>query len=241
MNAPTMRSIALATLVTLSACTSLPERPSSPQTTKTISRFGVVSAVATNLNRQYVGATVFGNERDVRNIEPWAIDQNYEAQFGAAVETLTGGSFVKASTSTVDFFKASEPNGFWKISSPNWDNIEGLAKATCQALNVDSLFVVARRRSTDIFGGTNQVVMGLGIYSRGGKSILHLLAEVALFDCKSAKLLKTKDVVLSRPIAEELARIPTADWTSEAERLIRGAVVALPGRAWEVALKDLLL
>lgn len=81
-------------------------------------------------------------------------------------------------------------------------------------------------------------MLGTGVYSRAGKSLLHLLAEVATIDCKSAKVLKTKDLALSEVIPDEFARTPFANWTPETERFFRDAVAALPVRAWEVVLKD---
>ena len=114
------------------------------------------------------------------------------------------------------------------FSGPNWQNIEASAKAACQKESLDALFVVTRLKASDIFGGTNQRLVGIGIYSRGGTALLHVLAGVGLLDCKTGKPLGQRVITQSLPLQDELARAPIPSWSADSEDRIHRQLVDLP-------------
>lgn len=226
----------------LAGCVSAPPRDIPAHAVHGMKRFGVVSVTGSEFIRQYVGITAFGNEREVKAIGDWRLDEKYERQLGTAAERVLGATFIKADYPTAEFMKVNDPNGPWDapaFSGANWAGIEATAKATCQKENLDALFVLARRKSGDIFGGTNQRVEGIGIYARRGISVLHLLSRIGLIDCKTGKLLGDHEVLRRATLPEELAS-PIADWSTESESRIRQQLSEVPGVFWENTLRILL-
>lgn len=226
----------------LAGCASAPPHDIPAHAVHGVKRFGVVSVTGSEFIRQYVGITVFGNEREVKAIGDWGLDEKYQSQLGAAGEQVLGATFIKADYPTAEFMRVNNPNGPWDapaFSGANWAGIEATAKATCQKENLDALFVLARRKSGDIFGGTNQRVEGIGIYARRGISVLHLLARIGLIDCKTGKPLGDHEVLRRATLPEELAG-PIADWSTESESRIRQQLSEIPGVFWENTLRVML-
>lgn len=250
----TLLTILLAAAI--SGCATAPP-PLSPEVAARIKRVSVVSATADNFTRQYVGVTVFGNEREQRSISDWAADRAYEEQLGAAAEQVFSATYVKVEGAASQFVAVNDLKGPWDAPAfwgPNFSKVEASVKALCQAHALDALFIVAQRKSGDIFGGTNQVVSGAGIYTRRNIALMHLLSEVALLDCRTGKEIatrllvkaspqpdgKTRYLPVSLPLPEELARTPIPQWTPEMEAQVRRELLALPREAWADTLRPLL-
>lgn len=234
--------------VLLAACAT-PPSSIAPATASTIKRLSAISVSGDRFRRLYVGLTVFGNEYDERPIPDWGLDSEYEAQIELAAKKVFTANYVKVAYSRADFIHANDLNGpydapaFW---GPNWSTIQPYVKSVCAHDSLDALLVVAARETGDIFGGTNQSVIGAGIYTRGRTSILHYLAAVSLYECKTAKVLATRNVgrnggaragTMVQPPAvdlpEVISRVPTSQWTPEIEQQIRSILLELPKAAWD--------
>jgi hypothetical protein len=232
------------TVVALVGCATPTPREVPASAVQGIKRFGVVSVAGSEFTRQYVGVTVFGNELEVKDIRGWGLNKEYEDQLGAAAERALGtATYISGTYSTTDFMKVNDPNGPWDapaFSGPNWDGIEAAAKAACQKDSLDALFVMTRRKSGDIFGGTNQRVIGVGAYSRRDRSLLHFLSVVGLVDCKTGKPLAERYITQTIDLPEELARTPIPQWRAESEESVREKLIKLPPVLWESTLRNLL-
>jgi hypothetical protein len=251
-----MRTIfALLLAVVLGGCATVPP-PLAPEVVGRIKRISTISVTAEEFTRQYVGVTVFGNEREQKSIAGWATDKNYEEQLGLAAERVFGATLVRAPYVLAEFAPVNDLNGPWDAPAfwgPNWGKIEAPTKALCAKYELDALLVVARRKSGDLFGGSNQFVEGAGIYTRRSTSLLHLLSIVALLDCRTGKELATRLLVRTTQqpdgkarngpptldLPEELSRIPIPQWTADMDARIRDDLLALPKLAWEDTLRTL--
>ena len=245
-------AIVLTTLL-LSACATQ-EITISSEIAKRLNRVGIVSVTANTFTRQHVGFTVFGNEFEQKQLTDWDMNSQYESQLAKAVESVLGAKAVRATYAAADFSRVNELNGPWNAPAfwgPNWTAIEGATRTFCAANDLDAVVVAGRFKTSDIFGGSNQSVEGLGIYSGRGGDLLHLLTVLGLIDCKTAKPLASRLVFRSRPGAEEKARkffpaieLPSevtrmkmSEWTPGTEEKLKQLVVSLPGPAWAETLK----
>ncbi len=140
------------------------------ETVSALKRVAVISKTYPTFTRRYVGVTVFGNEREERNISAWNLDQEYGRQIGSLLETTFKLQVVSAAYSQAEFGHALDPKGPWDAPAywgPNWRAIELAAKKHCDENSLDALIVVASTKSGDVFAGTNQMVSGAGSYVRG--------------------------------------------------------------------------
>lgn len=236
--------VVLATAVAvLAGCASAPPRVAPASATAGIHRFGVVSVVAPEITRMHVGVTVFGNEHEVRPIGSWNLDAAYEDELGAAAARALSATRVPVDPGRGAFMKVNDPNGPWDapaFSGANWSGIEDAVRAVCQQASLDALLVVARRRSNDVFGGTNQRLQGIGLYSRGNLSLLHLLADVGLMDCRTGQPVAHHAMTWTVPVDASLAASPLAGWTPETEERVRQQLLGVTPAAWESTLRSLL-
>jgi hypothetical protein len=235
--------------------TPLPTVPS--ETLSRLKRVGVVSVAANKFTRQYVGVTVFGNELEAKPISDWDINSNYEAQIAIAVESVLGANAIRANYSAEQFSHVNDVNGPWDARAfmgPNWGAIEEASRNFCSANSLDALVVAGRIKTDDMFGGTNQLVEGAGIYSRRDIDLLHVLSVVGLIDCKSGKPLATRALMRRAPgshidskvffplqkLPSEIARMRIADWTPAIEAQIKQTLISLPGTGWADTLRLML-
>lgn len=238
---------------TLTGCASAPQT-TAPEAAAGIRRLAVVSVAGGEFIRQYVGVTQFGNEREKRSIVSWNLDKAYEAQMGAAVEKVLGATVIPVAYSAADFKRVDDIRGPVDIASywgPHWDAIEAPVRDLCVAHRLDGVLVAVRQKTADVFGDTNRFVYGTGIHtSAWGASLLHLLASVALFDCKSGKTLARqwltqspsgaeRDRLVTAPLPTEVSRTPMAEWTPEIESRVRQELLDLPKDAWMSTLRSM--
>lgn len=219
-------------------------------------RVGVVSYIGDTLNKQYIGFTVFNNERDTQNVSEWNLDTEYEKQLANAVRIVFGAEAIPLSESRSKYFEVNSLNGpysapaFW---GPNFEKVSDVAKHSCQIYRLDAILIAAKWKSEDILGRTNQSIEGVGIYGRRGNAVIHVFAKVGYFDCKSGKTINVarvlkaliSDTVSSKPglvtasIDSELASKPYAQWTSSEKQSVAKTIENLPDTAWISTLRGL--
>ena len=236
-----------------------PPAPLTSEAAAHIHRVAVISQTGAVLTRQYTGLTVFGNEKEEKNISDWKIDAEYESQIAQEVEKNFGLSVVKTPYPAADFAHVNDLNGPWEAPAywgPNWSAIEAAAKNHCAANSLDAILVLAQAKTYDFLAGTNQYFGGAGVYVRGpgnGTSVLHLIAKLALIDCTNAlpvavrTLAKNQNdmpgaIVRSSPlltIPVEISRQPLPQWTTAQQDQIHTELVALPGTVWGDTLRSI--
>ncbi len=238
--------------IVLTGCATAPQTVA-PDVAAGIKRLGVVSVTADEFTRQYVGVTVFGNEREKKSMAAWNLDKAYEDQIGAAAEKVFGATVVKAAYPVADFARVNALKNGWDAPAywgPHWDLIEMPVRDWCAANRLDAVLVAAQQKDLDPFSGTNQPVSGAGVYSARmmGASVLHLLSTLALLDCRTGKVLATqrlyksqdgkyRDRLVSSPLPTEVSRLPIPEWTPEIENRLRQELLDLPKTAWASTLR----
>lgn len=240
----------------MSGCAT-PPKPLSIELSSQIKRVAVVSTVGDTFTRKYTGITVFGNEMEGKDISDWGIDQKYEEQIGAEITKGRSISVVKSVSSKSEFAHLNDSKGFWSGSAgPNWDAVETAVKARCSAESLDALFVLAKSTTPDFLAGTNQSFGGAGIYVRrtpigSNTSVMHLISNLALLDCRTGKVLEVRVVATNQtgaifrsvpllPLPMDVARMPIADWTDEVRETLRIDLVNLPTQAWTVTINSMI-
>lgn len=241
------------------ACTTAPV-PVSREAANRIHRVAVISTTANVFTRQYTGLTVFGNEKEEIDISDWKIDTKYEEQLAIELEKLPELTVVRAPYSQAEFSPVNSLNGPWDAPGfwgPNWGAIETATRNYCLANALDAILIVAKAKTNDFLGGTNQSFGGTGVYVRGpgGKvSIMHLISKIALLDCTTAKPLAIRTVSTNQNdlpgfivhyspmqnLPEEISRVPIAQWSNEQRQRVRADLTALPIRAWATTLRSML-
>ncbi|MFZ6647644.1 hypothetical protein ACO0LO_18115 [Undibacterium sp. TJN25] len=235
-------------------CSTLPSRqvPLSSDALSKLKRVAVVSVLARSFTQQYVGMTAFGNETEEINIASWKIDEQYEKQFSQELQQRYRLNVVHAAYAASAFEPANEILSSWSSSGnpgPNWAAAEPAVRKYCKASALDALLLVAKDKSTDFLGRTNQEMTGAGIYTRGTPFLkiaaMHVIAKVALIDCATAKPLAVRSLAVSedgtknarpdsRPVLQidyEEARIPISDWTFKRKQKVRADLSTLPNKA----------
>lgn len=165
-------------------------------------KIGVISLTGQVFTRQYTGFTVFGNEQEEKDISSWQVDDRYQEQLAAALQAQ-GREAVTAPYSLPDFRRVYDLNGPWDAPAfrgPNWGAIAGATRAHCTSHQLDAVLLVIRSQVGD--PGKNQSFGGAGIYMRAGGggnqlAILHLVSQVALLDCATAKPIIVRPLVRS--------------------------------------------
>ncbi len=236
--------------IILGGCATVPWSVSS-EATRHIKRIAVVSVAAQELTRLHVGVTVFGNEGEKKSIANWQADKVFEDQLGQAAERVLEATLVKAPYNLTEFLPVNDPASF---GDPSWEKIEAATKKLCEAHHLDAVLVVAKRRVSDIFGGTNQTVVGAGVYTRHGISLLHLASVVSLLDCRTGKELVTRGLTRStqqpdgkirysipnKDLPEEISRKPMSQWTQDVEARVRNDLLTLSKPAWDDTLREMI-
>jgi hypothetical protein len=220
----------------------------------------VISFTAKKFTRQYTGLMVFGNEKEEIDIADWKIDEQYEEQLAAELGKLPGLTVIKAPYSPAEFAHVNDLNGPWEAPAfwgPNWSAIETATRSYCSTNALDAILVVAKSKTGDFLGGSNQSFGGTGIYVRGpggGVSVMHLISKIALLDCSTGKPLAIRNVGMSQSglpgaiirsapvmsIPEEISRSPISQWSSEQKQRVQAELTALPIRAWFITLRSML-
>lgn len=245
--------------LTIAGCAITPA-PIEREAASRIHRVAVISFAATKFTRQYTGLTVFGNEKEEIDISDWRIDEQYEEQLAAELGKLPALTVVKAPYSQMEFSHVNDLNGPWEAPAfwgPNWGAIEAATRSYCSTNALDAILIVAKSKTGDFLGGSNQSFGGTGIYVRGpgsSVSVMHMISKIALLDCRTAKPLAIRTVstiqsglpgaiVRSVPVIglpEEITRSPISQWSSEQKQHVQAGLAALPIRAWSITLRSML-
>lgn len=233
--------------------------PIAQETSQRIKRLAVVSVTAQVFTRKYTGMTVFGNEKDEKDISGWQIDAQYEEQIATEVERVRGSRPVQASYQVADFLPVNNMPSIYLTSmydGANWQAIENATKAHCAKHALDAVLLVAQTRVPDFFTGSNQFLAGAGFYVRRpirGVSVMHLMSRLALLDCTSGKPLAVRTLarnqhpgfrsgMLSTPyqqISDKISRMPVESWTPEIQQQIRADLIQLPVQSWGPTIQSL--
>ena len=233
-----MRILILLTLLVLGGCAGTPQK-AAPESLASIRKVAVISLAGHEFHRRYTGATAFGNEYEKQDISAWKIDDEYEAQLGAALAGVARFEPVRVPYERKGFYRLYEQR------RPDWSAVEEEAKSVASRHAVDAILVVVRRESPDFLAGTNQHFQGAGFYSRGmgtttAVSVMHLVASVALIDGRTGKPLVVRDLAPLQKVPPEMARARLAELGPERVAELRAALAALPRDAWEPTLRAML-
>jgi hypothetical protein len=241
-----MNRFLLIFLISLTGCATGPRQITTDEVAR-IKRFSVISVVADTFTRQYVGLTVFGNEKEEKSIGDLGTDDAYQGQLGAAAQQALGSTYVRTVFQRSDFTRVNTSDG------AAWESIQASVRSHCVANELDALFVIAKARVIDVLGGTNQFLYGLGSYARAGTSVAHLVANLAIVDCQSGKVITARYLAKGatgrattpwRPptaqIGEELSRTKFAEWTPDNAARLRPIVEDIAVDSWQSTLGLLL-
>ncbi|HEY4080641.1 MAG TPA: hypothetical protein VGM81_08095 [Burkholderiaceae bacterium] len=227
----------------LAGCAATPPTALKADQLAGIHKVAVVSTVARNFERQYIGFTVFGNELDKLDITDWQLDAQYEEQLSAALKPYSRLQLVPTPDASAPFASALEASGGNDLAAAG-----PATQALCRAQGLDAVILVARESRNDFLGNSNAIMRGIGVFARpsGSRvSHLHLLATVALLGCKTGAPLAQRDLrynfadgvsykdsVTARPIDTRHSRLPVAKWDDAQRKFMRDMLVSLPAHAW---------
>ena len=252
---PASAVVAVVGLLLAGCATSPPPVPDEAATR--IRRVAVISMTAQVLHRQYTGLTVFGNEKEEKDIAAWNIDAAYEDQLAAALVKVRPLEVVRAPYPVAQFAHVNDLDGPWDapaFRTANWGAVGSAISNHCAANALDAIVFATPVQTGDAMGGSNQFYGGAGLYARGPGdrvSILHLVASVALVDCRTARPIATRRLARFRnangqpralpfvTTGPEVSRIPFSAWTATTEQEVRDGLVKLPGYAWEPTIRSL--
>lgn len=219
--------------LTLVAGCASPERASSDATSR-IQRVAVVSTAAGVIGREFIGVTVFGNERNERPVPEWGLDRIYEEQITAVLRTTYRMTVVDSKVEPTAFSKVDRT---WPNKYPDWGAIENVVRKTCADNKLDGLFVLAKVGD-----------WGLSVHADrrpGTNAGLSLHAQLALLDCASGQPIAARWVqngTADQKLLGNLIRPPTmvlpeewpryGEWAPEIYEQARSELVRLPQGAW---------
>jgi hypothetical protein len=230
----------------------MPDR-AAPDALAGIKKVGVVSLAAHELNRQYTGFTVFGNERETHDISSWRVDDEYESQMQAALTSLGPYQVVRLGSQRKELFGVYELSGADKLAlrALNLPAVEDRLKAIAGKEGLDAIVMVVKRDADDFLAGSNQRLRGAGLYARGAGerttiSVMHLLASVILIDGRTGQPLANR--MLSRTqegmagtinraspidkVGTELTRAKFTEAPEARRNEVRKQLAELPRSAW---------
>lgn len=144
-------------------CSSVPEQVDA-NLAASIKRIGIVAVVGDEIELRGVGATVFGNRRDFIPVESMGLNELiYES---ARAVLVSNGRYtvnrVPASSKLFD-----RMYGWSSQASPvRLDLVKTELGDLAGRCGCDALLLFTRTVQPDLIGGTNQLLVGLGVYAR---------------------------------------------------------------------------
>lgn len=160
-----LHTVVAASLLLVGGCAGSFGLPS-PEASKVIAgakTVGVVSAIGHKFTLQKVGVTVFGNELNEVRIDSWGVDNAAAGKVSALLGSRYSVKRISFAPQDLD------------------ENVESTVRKIAATQRCD-LYLVITRASVP-FGGTNQLVSGLGIVEGGGAinpDNVHLFAVTAV-------------------------------------------------------------
>jgi len=235
--------------VLLSACAT-PPVPLNADAMARIHKVAVVSTAARSFERQYVGFTVFGNELDKLDISDWQVDAQYEEQMAAALKPYTRLQVVPAPGAAASFVAALAASGGRELTAAG-----GATLDLCRAQGLDAVILLVPGVRGDFFTNSNQAMRGAGVFARpGGSRVshIHLIATLALLDCRTGAPLAQRDLrnsfadgvnykdsVTVQAIDTRHSRMAVANWDDAQRKYMKDLLITLPQRAWAPTLASM--
>lgn len=225
-------------------------------------RIGVVSVAAQKLLKQHVGFTVFGNESEALDISSWNIDSQYVQQITKELLGMKKFELVEANYSAPAFLHINDLNGPWDAPAfrgPNWVAIEKPVKEYCAHNQVDAIVLTFASSASDFIGNSNQTLHGTGIYTQkigraANRSLLHLMAGVAILDCTTAQPTGVANLAKSQKglpgtilrasptlsVPPEISHTPLSQLSTQQIEQLKELLKNLPSTSWAPTIHSLL-
>lgn len=187
-----------------------------PVATKTIAQVhsvAIIAALGNQAKYQRVGFMVFGNESGAIDVSNWGLDDLVVREMTAALkDTYT----VKPADYDHTAFATANVGGAYFSSMPTLYDL--IVNRPDRAL-VDAYVIVVRGGFQDVIGGTNQPLVGLGMY-RHPLLTRHVVADYAIFDvyvvdAYTCKAIATKKLMLGEDQSDNV--IPPIRQTGESD------------------------
>lgn len=233
----------LTAVAIFAGCTAAPTQLT-PEHASAINRVGVISLVARDFHRSYVGLTAFGNEQEKVDISVWRVDSDYEEQLSDALRALRKvpivGTIDKAPYVSARLDRAAGLIGV----EPDWAALTETVQRQASEHRLDAVLVLTTRVEPNFARAQALTLRGAGFYARGVGdttrfSTMHLFATVGLLDGRSGQLLASVPIQATDYVEPEIARrrLPTPD--SVEGRAIRDQLIRVPGSHWGFELRKL--
>ncbi|MEM5786061.1 MAG: hypothetical protein AAGU11_02010 [Syntrophobacteraceae bacterium] len=196
-----------------------------------IKKVGVISLTALEFHRKYTGLTVFGNEREQKDISSWNVDDEYEDQMLRALSSLGLFEAVRVPYERKELYTVYK-NGGQRLSA-----IEPKLKAIAEMNSLDTVVVATSVLTGDFLAGTNQYLQGAGFYATGvakltATSAIHLVSNITVIDGWSGKPIAERMITPTLKVPPELSRAKFSEPGGQKDEEVRKMLVDLPGDKW---------
>lgn len=214
-------------------------------------KIGVVSVAGAYLTQMNVGFTALGNENVSSDISIWKLDDKYASIVADAVQKSTRIDTV-AINAGADLLKPMfNPSSLQHVAfdlDARWSQAQEKLKSIAKENGVDALVLLSPMTSGDYFSLSNQILQGLGIYTRslGNRkevSKLHLICRLVVISGKTGKPIGHVPVSLVQPtipggphqrgqpsidISDAIARINFSSMTATQKTELWNLALAIP-------------
>ena len=181
-------------------------------------QIGVIPAIGDQFVVQKVGITVFGNEETEIPIPAWGLDDLVVARVRAAAPGLLVRKLSYAKGTFDPYYRP--PSMLFRDPRKDLANVvrQVAANARCERYVADTRF-------DGQFGGTNQVLNGIGVVNHGvgalSSSVLFANVEATVFDGQTLDVVKRPlpglNAILSAGLVQDpLAKLDNADFPTTA-------------------------
>lgn len=226
-----------------------------------LGKVGVFSVAGRYLTQQYVGATVFGNERAVVDVVSWKLDDSYGERLARSLRSRTSLDVVVLRPNVDALRPIFDPASLRHVAfdlNPNWGRLEARFREIAHENGVDTLVLLAPLTSGDYFARTNQILEGLGIFAIGRNqpaAKLHLICQVVVISGMTGKPLghatvsRASSSAMGGPfqraqpaieIPGAVARTPYSAMTEAQRQKLRADALAVPlDEALDVTFTDM--
>lgn len=213
-------------------------------------RVVVSSVAASNIHQKNAGFTVFGNESATHRVVDWALDTDLGERLTTAIRAAgVPASHILISASELP--QITDPNTVAGVGfdlKGSWSGSREAFKLIGKKTGAQILVLLAPSQSGDYMQMTNQILRGLGAYTRtfNGKAtfgVVHAFMQVVMIDLTDGVVLNFSPLTNAPPTAvgaalqrgqptilvdPELYRIPfaslTVDQMSEVKSKFSAAV-----------------
>ncbi|HTQ12504.1 MAG TPA: hypothetical protein VMH86_01410 [Rhizomicrobium sp.] len=198
MRMKTWIALIQAAMISMLLCATADAAPVETKKMSEVHTVAIIAALGNEAKYQRVGIMVFGNESGPVDISQWGLDDILAGEMTAALQ-----DHYKVKTADFDhnaFATANEDDGNWFSSNPTLYDL--IVQRNDRAL-VDAYIVVVRGGLQDVIGGTNQPLIGLGMYRHPFGLSGHVVADYAIFDVYVVDSYTCKEIARSQLILGE--------------------------------------